>query len=165
VVADDGDEREGETIMNVLKSIVVGFIAGAIAAVSAQEFISWLFVHYWTGWNEIPWSMEPVSSLVVPDVVVPWIASTAVTGGLWGALFGLILGWKPEGMMTVRGAILGLFGPGLIGALLTMPYLAHRPSPFFEGNVSELVPIVCIAMGFGAVTAWLYGLFSYGRLP
>ena len=46
--------------MNALKSIVVGFIAGAIAAVTVQEFISWLFVQYWTGWSEIPWSTEPV---------------------------------------------------------------------------------------------------------
>jgi hypothetical protein len=151
--------------MNALKSIVVGFIAGAIAAVTVQEFVSWLFVHYWTGWNEIPWSTEPVQSLVYPDVVMPWIASTALTGGLWGALFGLILGWKPQGMMTIRGAILGLVGPGLIAALLTVPYLAHRSSPLLDGNVSEIVPILCIAAAFGAVTAWLYGLFSFGRLP
>jgi hypothetical protein len=103
--------------------------------------------------------------LVVPEVVLPWIASTAVTGGLWGALFGLILGWKPQGMMTIRGAILGLIGPGLIAAFLTVPYLAHRSSPLLDGNVSEIVPILCIAAGFGAVAAWLYGLFSFGRLP
>ncbi len=89
--------------MNALKSIVLGFIAGAIAAVTAQELISWLFVQHWTGWNETPWSTEPVSSLVVPEVVLPWIASNAITGGLWGALFGFILGWKPQGMMTIRG--------------------------------------------------------------
>ncbi len=151
--------------MNALKSIVVGFIAGAIAAVTVQELVSWLFVHYWTGWNEIPWSTEPVPSLVYPDIVMPWIASTALTGGLWGALFGLILGWKPEGMMTIRGAILGLVGPGLIGAFLTMPYLAHKSSPLLDGNVSEIVPILCIAAAFGAVMAWLYGLISFGRLP
>src|SRR6185437_14697172 len=132
--------------MNALKSIVVGFIAGAIAAVTVQEFISWLFVQYWTGWSEIPWSTEPVQSLVVPEVVLPWIASTAVTGGLCGA-------------------ILGLIGPGLIAAFLTVPYLAHRSSPLLDGNVSEIVPILCIAAGFGAVAAWLYGLFSFGRLP
>lgn len=151
--------------MNALKSIVVGFIAGAIAAVTVQELVSWFFLHYWTGWNEIPWSTEPVPSLVYPDIVMPWIASTALTGGLWGALFGLILGWKPEGMMTIRGAILGLVGPGLIGAFLTMPYLAHKSSPLLDGNVSEIVPILCIAAAFGAVTAWLYGLISFGRLP
>jgi hypothetical protein len=151
--------------MNALKSIVVGFIAGAIAAVTVQEFISWLFVNYWTGWNEVPWSTEPVQSLILPEVVLPWIGSVAITGGLWGALFGLILGWKPEGMMTIRGAILGLIGPGLIAGLFVVPYLAQRQSPLLENNVSEIVPILCIGAGFGIVAAWLYGFFSFGRLP
>jgi hypothetical protein len=151
--------------MNALKSIIVGFIAGAIAAVTVQELISWLFVHYWTGWNAEPWSTAPTASLILPEVVLPWIVGNAITGGLWGALFGLILGWRPEGMMTIRGAILGLFGPGLISAFTVVPYLAHQPSPLLEGNVELIVPILCIAAGFGAVTAWLYGLFSFGRLP
>jgi hypothetical protein len=68
-------------------------------------------------------------------------------------------------MMTIRGAILGLFGPGLISAFTVVPYLAHQPSPLLEGNVELIVPILCIAAGFGAVTAWLYGFFSFGRLP
>ncbi|HET6389558.1 hypothetical protein [Hyphomicrobium sp.] len=151
--------------MDALKSIVFGFIAGVIAALTIQEAISWLFVHYWNGWDAMPWSTAPTPSLLLPTLELPWIAGTAITGGLWGALFGLILGWKPEGMLTIRGAILGLFGPGLISAFIAMPYLAHRQSPLLEGNVSEIVPILCISAGFGAVAAWLYGLFSWGRLP
>jgi hypothetical protein len=151
--------------MNALKSIIFGFIAGAIAAITVQEAISWLFVTYWTGWDADPWSTTPMRSLIVPDLELPWIIGNTITGGLWGALFGLILGWKPEGMMTIRGAILGLFGPALISAFITMPYLANRPSPLLEADVSQIVPILCISAGFGAVTAWLYGLFSYGRLP
>jgi hypothetical protein len=151
--------------MNALRSLLMGFVAGMIAAVAAQEAISWLFVHYWQGWDAMPWSTDPVPSLLVPSLDLPWIVGTTLTGGLWGALFGLILGWKPKGMLTIRGAILGLFGPGLISAFIVMPYLAHRQSPLLEGNVSEIVPILCIAAGFGAVTAWLYGLFSWGRLP
>jgi hypothetical protein len=148
--------------MNVLKSLIWGFITGAIASVTVQEGISWLFVNYWTGWDAVPWSTERVPSLLLPSIDLPWVVGNTLTGGLWGALFGLILGWKPEGMMTIRGAILGLFGPGLISAFITMPYLAHRPSPLLD---AEIVPILCIAAGFGAVAAWLYGLFSWGRLP
>ncbi|HEY8127194.1 MAG TPA: hypothetical protein VIF39_00550 [Hyphomicrobium sp.] len=151
--------------MNALKSLVLGFLAGVIAAATVQEALSWFFVHYWTGWEAEPWSLRPMPSLLIPELVLPWLVGSTITAGLWGALFGLILGWKPEGMMTIRGAILGLFGPGLISAFIAMPYLAHRPSPLLEGNVSQIVPILCISAGFGIVTAWLYGLFSWGRLP
>jgi hypothetical protein len=160
-----GHSLEGDTTMNALKSLILGFVAGVIAAATVQEAISWLFVHYWTGWDAEPWSMRPMPSLLVPQVVLPWLIGSAITAGLWGALFGLILGWKPEGMMTIRGAILGLFGPGLVGSFLAVPYLAHTPSPLLEGNVSQIVPILCIAAGFGVITAWFYGLFSWGRLP
>jgi hypothetical protein len=104
-------------------------------------------------------------SLLIPSVVLPWMVGNGITAGLWGALFGLLLGWKPIGMMTIRGAILGLFGPALIGAFIVVPHLAGKPSPLLEGDVSQIVPILCMSAGFGAVTAWFYGLFSWGRLP
>ncbi len=151
--------------MNALKSLVFGFIAGAIAAITVQEAISWLFVHYWTGWHAHPWGTFEVRSLLFPNIHIPWIAAVALTGGLWGALFGLILGWKPEGHLTIRGAILGLFGPGLIGGFIAIPYLSGWTSPLLDGDVSVIVPVIAISAGFGAVAAWLYGLFSYGRLP
>jgi hypothetical protein len=151
--------------MNVLKSLLLGFCAGVIAAATVQEAVSWLFVHYWTGWDAEPWSLRPMPSLLVPQVVLPWLIMSTITAGLWGALFGWILGWKPEGMMTIRGAILGLFGPGVLSAFILMPYLANRPSPLLEGNVGVIVPVVCISVAFGAVTAWLYGLMSWARLP
>lgn len=151
--------------MNVLKSLGFGFIAGVIAAATVQEAISWLFVHYWTGWDAEPWSLRPMPSLLIPSVVLPWMIGNGITAGLWGALFGLLLGWKPIGMMTIRGAILGLFGPALIGAFIVVPHLAGKPSPLLEGDVGQIVPILCMSAGFGAVTAWFYGLFSWGRLP
>ncbi len=165
LVAKNRGHREGDTTMNALKSLILGFLAGVIAAATVQEAISWLFVHYWTGWDAEPWSLRPMPSLLMPQLVLPWLVGSAITAGLWGALFGLILGWKPIGMMTIRGAILGLFGPGLIGAFIVVPHLAHLPSPLLQANVSEIVPILCISAGFGAVTAWLYGLFSWGRTP
>lgn len=151
--------------MNFIKAIVLGFIAGAIATVTIHEVISWLFLNYWTGWDRPSWNMEPVSNSLYPDLLMPQIASDAFWGGLWGSLFGLILGARPEGMMTIRGAILGIFLPALIGVFIAIPFLTGRFPPFFGGDVSKLIPVLVILAGWGAMTAWLYGLFRYCRLP
>ncbi len=151
--------------MNILKSIVLGFIAGVIATVTIHELISWLFLNFWTGWDRPSWNMAPVSNPIFPDIVVPQIVSAAFWGGLWGSLFGLILGARPQGMLTIRGAILGIFGPALIGVFLLVPFLTERFPPFFGGDASKIIPVLTILAGFGAVTAWLYGLFRYGKLP
>ncbi|MBX9683606.1 MAG: hypothetical protein K2X41_07430 [Hyphomicrobium sp.] len=151
--------------MNILKSVVLGFIAGAIATLTIHEVISWLFLNYWTGWDRQSWSMEPVTNPYFPDFVVPQIVSAAFWGGLWGGLFGLILGARPQGMMTIRGAILGIFGPALIGVFILVPLLTERFPPFFGGDMSKIIPVLAILAGYGAVTAWLYAFFRYGRLP
>jgi hypothetical protein len=145
--------------MNFLKCIVLGFIAGAIASLTVFEFINWLFLNYWTGWDVEPWSTTPVDLTGIPRV-----ANNALIGGAWGALFGVILGAMPEGMMTFRGAILGLFIPAILVALLAIPTLGGEPV-LYGGNVERIVPILCIWAGWGAIAAWLYGLFWYGRLP
>ena len=145
--------------MNLLKSIVLGFIAGAVATVTIHEIISQLFAMYWTGWGRVSWNMAP------NDMGVPQILSDIFWGGLWGSVFGLILGVHPRGMMTIRGAILGIIGPALIGVFLAVPLLTHKFEPFFGGDASKIIPVLCILAGFGAVTAWLYGFFRYGRLP
>lgn len=147
--------------MNALKGIVLGFIAGAIATITAHEIISWIFTlpNVWTGWGRLSWDMAP------NEFGVPKILSATFWGGLWGSVFGLILGAHPEGSMTLRGAVLGIVGPALIGVFLAVPMLTGRFPPFFGGDVSKIVPVLAILAGFGAVTAWLYGMFRYGRLP
>ena len=151
--------------MNVIKSIVLGFIAGAIATLTVHEFISWIFNTYWTGWPRQSWNFAPVSSAMFPDIVVPQLVSDAFWGGMWGSLFGLVLGPRPQGALTLRGIVLGLVGPALIGVFLAVPFLTGRFEPFFGGDASKIIPVLFILGGFGAATAWLYGLFRYGRLP
>jgi hypothetical protein len=151
--------------MNVIKGIVLGFIAGAIATLTVHEIISWLFHTYWTGWDRISWDMSPIGNPLMPDVTVPKIVSATFWGGLWGALFGLILGPRPHGSTTFAGIILGLVGPALIGVFLAVPYLTGAFPPFFGGDASKIIPVLVILAGYGATTAWLYGLMRYGHLP
>lgn len=153
--------------MNFLKGIVLGFIAGAIATLTVHEFVSWLFNNpsLWSGWDRVSWNTEPVDNYLLPEMPIPQIVSAMLWGGLWGALFGIILGARPQGSMTIQGAILGLFGPALIGALVATPLLTQRYPVFYDGDASKLIPIIVILMAWGAATAWLYGMFRYGRLP
>lgn len=151
--------------MSALKGIVLGFIAGAIATLTIHEFVSWLFVNFWTGWDRVSWNMEPVGNVMYPDFTVPKIVSDAFWGGAWGALFALILGPKPKGMMTIQGAILGIFFPAFIGVFLLVPFLTGRFEPFFGGDASKIIPVLCILAAWGAVTAWLYGFLRYKHLP
>lgn len=148
--------------MNFLKSIILGFLAGAIATVTVHEIISAIFhnPNVWTGWPRPSWNMDPAEMTGVPQIL-----SDMFWGGLWGSLFGLILGSRPLGSMTIRGAILGLVGPALIGVFLVIPIFTQRFPVFFGGDSSKIIPVVVILAGFGAATAWLYGMFQYGRLP
>lgn len=144
---------------STLKSIVLGFIAGAIAMLTVHELVSqWLYDTHVT--TRVPWSMEPSTLTGYPQIV-----TDAALGGVWGALFALILGAVPRGSMTLRGALLGLLGPGVLGALVVVP--AIRNEPLFMGQDFALIwPVLLTGAAFGAAAAWLYGFFSSGcRLP
>ncbi len=144
---------------NLLKSLVLGFIAGAIAYLLVHEALSlWLLNSGYT--TRVPWSMEPSLITGSPQIVVD-----AAWGGLWGAIFGLILGSVPEGSMTARGAVLGLVGTAVVGTLIALP-LIRGEQPFAAIDVNAVWPVLLLGTVFGAAAAWLYGFLTSGcRLP
>jgi len=156
--ATSGKQRESK--MNVLKAIILGFIAGAIATVTVHEVISWLFLNFWTGWPRPSWSMTPAAYTGVPQIM-----SDTFWGGVWGALFPLVFGTMPRGPLTFKGLLYGLIGPALIGVFIAVPLMTGRFPPFFGGDMSKIIPVLTILGGFGASLGWLYGFFAYKRLP
>ena len=157
----------GSTMGAFLKSIILGFIAGAIATVTIHELINLAILHYWTDFPRQPWAMDPVSVTVGQTTLaeVPRFARDAFWGGIWGIIFALILGSVPKGSMTLKGLILGLLGPGVFGALIIVPAITGG-EPFLGGNQNVIAGTLLMAAGFGAVAAWLYGFFTAGcRLP
>jgi hypothetical protein len=142
-----------------LAGVLLGFIAGVLAFASAHELLSQcLFNNGYT--SRAPWPME-----ASPLTNLPQIVTDAGVGGLWGALFALILGNPPKGAMTVRGAILGLFGPGFLGTLIALPLIRGEPV-LVNNDVSSIWPVLLLGAVFGAVATWLYGFFTSGcRLP
>jgi hypothetical protein len=155
-----GEDKRGELQMGTfLKTVVLGYIAGAIAMLTAHELVSlWLYDAQLT--TRAPWSME-ISTLTG----YPQIATDTVLGGLWGILFALILGAVPRGSMTIRGALLGLIGPAFLGALVVVPMIRNEPL-FLGQDINLIWPVLLTGAVFGSVTAWLYGFLSSGcRLP
>jgi hypothetical protein len=68
--------------------------------------------------------------------------------------------------MTLKGALLGILGPALVGVFVLVPILTSKIPLFFNGDVNLIWPMVVILAGFGAATAWLYGFMTSGfRLP
>lgn len=149
-----------------LKNIILGFVAGALATVTIHEVIKHFLVQ--AGYlppELVPWSLELIKTGPLAPFDIPSLGNDAFWGGLWGSVFALILGNAPVGSMTLRGAILGLLGPALIGKFTLVPYIKGEPL-FMGGDVTLIGSVLLILLGFGAVTAWLYGFLASGcRLP
>jgi len=145
-----------------LKALIFGFIAGAIATLTVHELIKSAFFD--AGVIPLPpWNMDAIDTGPFAGVL-PKIASATFWGGVWGSILAMIFGNAPTGSMTLRGLAFGITGPALIGVFLLVPLLKGG-EPFLGGNVPAIGAVLCILAGGGVVTAWLYVLFSYGRLP
>ena len=144
-----------------LKNMILGLIAGAIAAVTMHELMKYIFVD--ANLSQA-WDLNTSDTNPLP-VALPRLANAALWGGLWGTLFALILGNVPEGSMTLRGALLGILGPAVACVFLIFPLLSGA-APFLGGDAHGIISTLLTFAGFGAVTAWLYGWFNSGlRLP
>ena len=155
-------QNEGESSMQgtSLKNLILGFIAGAIATVTVHEIICYYF--YSAGlFPRQPWSLNPAAMTGVPQIV-----SDMAWGGIWGSIFAMILGDVPQGSMTLKGLLLGIVGPAILGVFILVPLVTGRFPLFFGGDPAFIVPVLAILAGFGAATAWLYGFISSGcKLP
>jgi hypothetical protein len=137
-----------------VKNLLMGFIAAAIAVVTAHEIIDLLLLKAGL-FPRVPWSMAPAAVTGVPQIV-----SDVFWGGLWGVLFVLIEDRLPGGSLTLKGLIFGIVGPALIGVFILLPLITGRFPLFFGGDPKLIVSVLLILAGFGAAMGWLYGLLT-----
>jgi hypothetical protein len=134
-----------------LKHLALGFVAGAIAVVTVHDLIRYIL--YAMGLFPLaPWSMRPSAVTGVPQVV-----SDMFWGGLWGALFVLLLGMIPGGSLPVQGLIFGIVAPAILGVFILVPLITGRFPLFFAGDPKPLISVLLILAGWGLATGWLYG--------
>ena len=138
----------------LLTRILLGFVAGAVAVVTAHEIIDYI-LHAAGIFPRVPWSMTPAAVAGVPQIV-----SDMFWGGLWGILFALISDRVPGGNLTVKGLIFGIVGPAILGVFILVPLITGRFPLFFGGDIKLLGSVLLILAGFGAAMGWLYGFLA-----
>ncbi|HIE68763.1 MAG TPA: hypothetical protein EYP98_00625 [Planctomycetes bacterium] len=137
-----------------VKSMVLGFIAAAIAVVTVHELISYILLQAGMFPRE-PWSMNPAAVTGVPQII-----SDMFWGGVWGILFALIYPFIPTNSPTLKGLIFGIVAPAIMGVLIALPLLTGRFPLFFGFDAKLVGSVLLILAGFGAAMGWLYGVLS-----
>lgn len=136
---------------STVSRILFGFIAGAIAVVTAHELIKYL-LFLQELFPRKPWSMEPAAVTGIPK-----IASDMLWGGAWGSIFALVMDNRRS---LLNGAFFGVAGPALIGVFILVPLITGRFPMFFGGDAKLIGSVMLILAGWGAATAWLYTTIS-----
>ncbi|MEQ1578231.1 MAG: hypothetical protein ABL894_11320 [Hyphomicrobium sp.] len=130
------------------RQLFMGFLAGAIAVVTAHEAINYVLLQQGL-FPRVPWSMEPAAVTGVPQIV-----SAMFWGGVWGSVFALAMGHRNS---LLNGVLFGVLGPALLGVFIAVPLLTGRFPMFFGGDAKMIGSVMLILAGWGAATAWLYG--------
>lgn len=141
------------------QSLLLGFIAAAIAVITVHQVIVYLLAAYkFLPASSVAWSMRPV-----PPWGVPQLVNGMFWGGLWGALFAAVWPKLPGGAMWLRGLIFGLlvavFSNWLLVPLIKGTLFKVPNQLFFGGfDPGRMLATLAIMAGFGATLGLIYGL-------
>lgn len=102
--------------MAALPRAILGFVAAAISVLTFHQAMWWCF--HLAGLMPPPYPMAPV-----PPLGIPQIASLAFWGGLYGALFGLLMP-RMAGPLWLWGIGFGVLA-GVVGLLVVGPLKGH----------------------------------------
>ena len=133
------------------RNAIMGFIAAALAVVTAHEAIVYVLANYV---GLLPaaaraWNMAPFGPLGVPTIV-----NSMFWGGLWGVLFALIYNLLPGGVSWAKGLIFGLCIP------LVSNWNPAQTAFFSGGDPKRMLAVLLILGGFGLMTGLIYSLLD-----
>ena len=160
--------------MFTVRSILQGFVAGALAVLIFHQGMYYLLATSAMGVSDEPWRTDLVPlwpdlmrMLGYPAYRVPMLASEMIWGGLWGALFGLIVARVPAGPMWVKALFFALLFPMLIGGWLVAPLL--EGAPILSGYLADRDPVrlrsgfLLNGLAFGLGLGIIYGVLFARR--
>lgn len=129
-----------------IRLAALGFVAAVIAVLVAHQLM--VLALYLIGWvPNAPYSFRP-NAWGVPQII-----NGMFWGGLWGIAFAFAAPKIPIAATWLKGIVLGLLGPLLIGGWIVMA--AIRGQPFFAGFVPMRMLIGALILGaFGL--GWIY---------
>ena len=147
---------------SAFRNALLGFIAAAVSVVTVHQLIC-VFVTQ-IGLAKIePWSFK-----AVPPYGVPAIINGMFWGGLWGAIFGLVVDKLPGTADWLKGLIYGLCIV-VVSNWIVLPLIKGKifgiPNQdlFAGGDPKRLLAGVLILGGFGTALALIYGLIRQRR--
>lgn len=131
-----------------LRQAVIGFVAAVIAVLVAHQVM--VLVLHLIGWiPNAPYSFRANAW------GVPVLINGMFWGGLWGVAFAFVAGKLPIEATWLKGVVLGLAGPLLIGNWIVLPLI--RGQAMFAGFAGQRMLIgALIGAAFGAGWALIY---------
>ena len=149
---------------SLFRNAIMGFVAAAIAVVTAHEAMLYILANYA---GLLPptvrtWNTAPFGPLGVPQIV-----NSVFWGGLWGALFGVIHDKLPGGTLWAKGLIYGLL-VAIVSNFTLLPLIRKalgvtNPGQivmFAGGDPKRIAAVLLILSAFGLTLGIVYGLLN-----
>ena len=132
---------------NSVRTILIGFIAGAVSVLIFHQFGFWLATELGFARYRI-YNMQPV-----PPFGVPTIISAAFWGGLWGILAAFLVPRLPGALGGVLGWV--LFAAIIVTLFNWFVVLPIKGAPMGGGFRMPGLVVVPIVYGFWGLGMWL----------
>ena len=138
-----------------IRMAVLGFVAAAISVLVAHQVM--VLALYLIGWvPNAPYSFRPNAW------GVPVILNSMFWGGLWGVAFAFAAPKIPIPATWLKGIVLGVVGPVVIGNWIVMATI--RGQPLFAGFAPQRMLIgVLIGGAFGLGWIYIYQAITRAR--
>jgi hypothetical protein len=128
-----------------VRTLVIGFVAGAISVVVFHQGMV-LLLYFMGQTPNFPWNLTAMKG----PYPIPTLVNQMFWGGLWGVGFAAVGHMIPIAHNILRGVVFGLLGPFLLGNGLLVPLLKSTGQFFWTWPAPRYMVGGLIGAAFGA---------------